>query len=63
MNNFYDAPCPNCKHIEKKIVMDGEGKFYVICSNCKYQSPHFEFVLQAEANWIVGGHSDFTVSV
>lgn len=54
MNNFNNSACPNCGKYGKTDKIDNDGKFYIECLYCKYQTPHFEFLVQAQANWIRG---------
>jgi hypothetical protein len=63
MDDFHSSKCPNCRHTEKETKMDDDGKFYVVCLSCGYQTPHFKFLAQAQANWIVGGNNAFSMPV
>lgn len=58
MNDFNNLACPNCSKYIKVCRMDDDGKFYVECLHCGYQTPHFKFVAQAQANWIQGARND-----
>lgn len=55
MNDFNSSLCPNCNKYSKVERMDDEGKYFVECLHCGYQTPHFKFVAQAQASWLQGG--------